>query len=334
MKSLSEKFKIGLYGVIVGDALGNPAQFCHRELFDENPITDMVAGGVFRTPKGTWTDDSSMTLCLAESIGRLKKLDYKDIMDNFVLWADENKFTPEKRAFDIGQTTIDTISNYMNGKPIFECGGRKFEENGNGALMRILPGVFYIYKIFGNDAFDSKNPDSNEAFFEYHRIAALTHGHWISLIACDIYCAMILQMISGKDKQNGTSKEEILKNALKQILEYSKQDEAVAYAEHLKLFERIFDVNFKNLPRNKIKSSGYVLDSLEAAIWCFLNTENYHDCVLKAVNLGHDADTIADISGGLASVYYDEIPEKWINDLRGKNIIKDAEAKFTSFLES
>lgn len=330
MKSLSEKFRLGLYGVIVGDALGNPAQFQHRAAVRENPITDMVAGGVFRTPKGTWTDDSSMTICLAESIGRLQKLDYEDIMNNFVYWYDGNQFTPAYKAFDIGRTTSETIEKYMVSKKPLECGGRSFDENGNGALMRILPAAFYIYKIYGKNALDKDNPDSEKAFEELHNMTALTHGHAVSLIACDIYCAMIIQMTGGMDAANGAMKLEVLTKALSQVTDYAQKHPE--YAEFLGLFSRIFSIKFKDLLDTEIRSSGYVLDSLEAAIWCFLTEENYHDCVLKAVNLGHDADTIADITGGLTSVFYDEVPQKWIDDLRGKDWITDAEEKFISFL--
>lgn len=332
MKTLSEKFRIGLHGVITGDALGNPAQFTYREKLKENPITTMVGGGVYKKPAGFWTDDSSMTLCLAESIGRLKKLDYKDIMDNFVKWIDKNQFTPGCRAYDIGETTVNTIFNYMNGKPIFECGGRKFDENGNGALMRILPAAFYVYKIYGKDALNSDNPKYLEAFDEIHKMTALTHGHEVSLIACDIYCATLIQMISGKDKANGSEKIEALSIALNQVENYAKTNSE--YAKYLNLFNRIFTVKFKDTPENEIKSSGYVLDSLEAAIWCFLTTENYAECTLKAVNLGHDADTIADIAGGMASVYYDEISEEWWEKIAGKDVISNAEEKFVSWLEA
>ena len=155
--------------------------------------------------------------------------------------------------------------------------------------------------------------DKEESFELIHNISKLTHAHPISLIGCDIYCAIMLEII------NGTKKAEILPNALPKIGAFVRNHPEFENA--LSKYERITHQSFSSLPEKEIKSTGYVVDSLEAALWCFLTTDNYRDCVLKAVNLGYDTDTIACIAGSIAGLYYGEIPEEWINSIRNKKLV-------------
>ena len=303
--SMKQKIYNTLYGAIVADALGVPVEFLSRETLKENPVTDMIGFGTYDLPKGSWSDDSSMMLCLAESIGRLGKIDYDDIMKNFSAWFNESAFTPDNKLFDIGGSCQKAIMNYLNGILPLDCGQKSEFDNGNGSLMRTAPVPVYLFYICGTNA--------EENFELVHNISSLTHAHPISFIGCDIYSAFMLEILKG------TAKSELLQNALSTIGSYVKMHPE--YVKAFSKYDRIKYQNFINLPEDKIKSSGYVVDTLEAALWCFLTTKNYRECVLKAVNLGSDTDTVACVAGSIAGLYYGEIPAEWIENIRNKKTV-------------
>jgi len=291
----------GVMGAVVGDALGVPVEFKSREYLKAHPVTDMIGYGTYNQPAGTWSDDSSMMLATLRSLQN--GFDLNDMMERFCQWMVHGRYTPYGEAFDIGRGTRMSIIRYLRDKDISTCGGTTGWDNGNGSLMRILPVALYSversheYYITIEDAIKM-----------VHSTSGLTHAHVRSQIACSIYMMIINRMVCGiKD--------------LKQIVSEGVYG-ARMFHENLGIDEkemayywRLEDVEaFAALPEEKIKSSGYVVDSLEAALWCLLNTTSYEECVLKAVNLGEDTDTVASIAGGLAGMYYgyDAIPEKWI----------------------
>ncbi|QSI02206.1 ADP-ribosylglycohydrolase [Treponema ruminis] len=316
---MKEKIRNTLYGAIVADALGVPVEFKDRGYLKKNPITDMIGYETYNLPKGSWSDDSSMTLCLAESIGRLKGIDYEDVMKNFVSWFDKGKFTPDGKLFDIGMACRKSIVNFMDKTPALECGQKSEWDNGNGSLMRISPLPLYLYQKFGSDAMSKE-----EAFELIHNVSRLTHGHKISLIGCDIYCAVMIEIL------NGAKKEELLQKALPKIGDYVRHNPL--YTPALAKYDRITHMSFARLSEDKIKSSGYVVDTLEAALWCFLTTENYRDCVLKAVNLGSDTDTVACVAGSISGLYYGGIPTDWIEAIRNRKLVNKVIDKFTNVI--
>ena len=313
---MKEKIYNTLYGAIVADALGVPVEFKDREYLKQNPVTDMIGYGTYNLPKGSWSDDSSMMLCLADSIGKTEGLVPEDIMKNFSSWFNESQFTPDNNIFDIGGSCRKSIMNYLQGVPAVDCGQKSELDNGNGSLMRIAPLPLYLYQIYTEDTMDF------EISYDYiHKVSSLTHAHSISLIGCDIYCAIIIELYKGSNK------EDVLKIALPKIGKYVK--EHPEYETALKKYARIFHQSFKDIPENEIKSSGYIVDTLEAALWCFLNTDSYRDCVLKAVNLGSDTDTVACVAGSIAGLYYGNIPQEWIDSLRNKKLIDRIIDSFT-----
>lgn len=327
MTELQTKFRNGIYGVATGDALGTPVQFCSREELRKYPITGMKDDGTYRLPAGTWSDDTSMSLALAESLGRLNDINYEDIMGNFVKWNNCGKFTPDGKAFDQGYTCLTAIENWLNRKKLgwpektVDCGLTKFKDNGNGSLMRILPIAFYIYAKYGKKSYLHGDIVRN--------VSKLTHAHPISQFACEFYCNMIYQMLENPE----SSKNEIFQNVKNVMLKIWKAPGLKNDKAELKnVFDRLYDSDFDIVPDEEIQSSGYVVHSLEAAIWCFLKTNNYCECTLKAVNLGEDTDTIAAIAGGLAGVFYGEIPKEWIDELRGKEVIENSIAGMVSLL--
>jgi ADP-ribosylglycohydrolase len=182
------------------------------------------------------------------------------------------------------------------------CGLLGDYANGNGSLMRILPFVLYGY---------FRGYFTEEAVQLVHTASSLTHGHVISLIGCGIYTLLIRSIL----RQGREGIQEGLRMASAQ---YEGWDDLAAYA-------RIFEEDFAALPRESIRSTGYVVDTLEAAVWCLLTTDNYRDCVLKAANLGEDTDTVAAIAGGLAGALYgmEGIPARWLDTLIRREFIEE-----------
>ncbi|PTY40731.1 ADP-ribosylglycohydrolase family protein [Brachyspira hampsonii] len=310
--SLENKLKSSILGLAVGDALGVPYEFMSRYIIKKNPCKDMIGNGTHNKKAGTWSDDTSLTLCLLDNLNN-KDISYNNIMNSFMLWYDNGEYTADGHTFDVGITTREAISNYKNGKNPIKCGLYDEYSNGNGSLMRILPIAFYINKYFDCELFEN-----NEVINIIYNVSSLTHSHKRSLIACVIYTAIALNLI------NDMNIEEAISKGLKDSFDYYKNEKEIDY------YKRIFDSDFKKLNEKEIKSSGYVVHTLETSIWILLNTSNYKDAVLKAVNLGDDTDTTAAVTGGLAGLYYgiDNIPDKWIDTLINKELIMNICSKF------
>ena len=275
----------GIIGLVVGDALGVPAEFKKRDTYK---ITDMIGYGTHNQLPGTWSDDSSMTLATLESIRRLKKIDLSDIMRNFYRWLYEKEFTPYGDVFDVGGTTRRAIDRYAKGVPIEDCGGKAITDNGNGALMRVLPLAFV---------------DCD--FDDICAVSGLTHGHGISHAVCFLYLSIA-----------------------ERIFKYVPFEDILADINFDDWYKKIGLRDIRKLQRDEIKNTGYVVDTLEAALWCLYNTDNYRDCVLTAVNLGDDTDTVAAVAGGLAGLMYGYggkkgVPEEWISKIARKEWIED-----------
>lgn len=296
-------------GLCVADALGVPVEFINRETLRNNPVIDMRSYGTHNQPAGTWSDDTSLTLCLLDSL--TKGLDYNDIMKNFLKWLHEGSYTPHEEVFDIGISTRKALKRFSNGTAPLECGGATEHDNGNGSLMRILPILFYIQPIYRNEF-----SESDEAFNIIHNVSALTHAHKRSQIACGIYISIAYKLLEEKDLKTAVGL------GIYQAMEYYRKH--AEFADELRYFKRLESKNFDKLPAERIKSSGYVVDTLEAAIWCLLKTKNYNVCVLKAVNLGEDTDTVAAVAGGLAGLHYgyESISEEWLSIIAKRDYIE------------
>lgn len=280
------KIKAGICGFVIGDALGVPVEFSSRKTLQKNPVKTITGYGTYNMPPGTYSDDTSMTLATMSSICNKKTIDYEDIQSEFLEWLLNGKYTQYGETFDYGNTTYESLLRFKNGFEALNCGGISERDNGNGSLMRILP-LAFIHDI---------------DYETIENISSLTHGHLRSKIACVFYVELAKSMIS----DNATIKEHI-KIACDKIRKHYKD------SEELKHFERIFNDDLKK----NIKSSGYVIDTLESVIYCLETTDNYKDSVLKAVNLGGDTDTIAAVCGGLSGIYYgfDSIPIDWLNQI-------------------
>jgi ADP-ribosyl-[dinitrogen reductase] hydrolase len=286
MKSLKDRFKGCLLGLACGDAVGTTVEFQPRGSFA--PVTEMVGGGPFHLKPGQWTDDTSMALCLAESLIECNGFDAFDQMQRYCRWRAEGYMSSTGKCFDIGNTVAEALSNFIATDEPYS-GPTREHSAGNGSIMRLAPvPMFYHYSLTDTEYFSGES-------------SRTTHGALECVEACQLFGAILHHTLSGKSKDDVlfSSKEFTSKKVL-----------AIARGE------------YKNKTYNEIKGSGYVIDSLEAALWCFLNTDDYKDAILKAVNLGDDADTTAAVCGQIAGAFYgiQGIPVQW----RTKIVLGDA----------
>ena len=306
----------GIMGLVTGDALGNPVQFMKRnEIKERGLVCGMEAGGVYETPIGTWTDDSSMALATLDSIREIDAIVPEDIMLNFVRWLHNGDFTPEGKAFDQGMTCSEAIDRFAAERNWKTCGRTGEYANGNGALMRILPVcLYYVEKEL------SGNPFAVEETIEaVHQVTALTHNHLRAKMASGLYYFMVREVVLGHG-----SLTERLQKGLSAGFDFYKKD--VLNLTETARFGRLMDLAaLSALPDDKIRSSGYVVDTLEAAVWSLVCTDSYQNCLLRAVNLGDDADTVGAVAGGLAGLYYgyQEIPEEWLSALQKRDWVEE-----------
>ncbi|MBQ8137211.1 MAG: ADP-ribosylglycohydrolase family protein [Clostridia bacterium] len=302
-------WKDGVMGVITGDALGCPVQFETRQEVAERPVTGMRGYGSFSLPSGTWTDDGSLTLALLESLRRLDAVDLNDIMGNFVQWLDHGAFTPFGYAFDIGGGTMSAICRFKREKDPLKSGGPDVWNNGNGSLMRILPACIFCVE---------KGLDDASAIRIVHEVGSLTHAHIRANIACGLYFFMAREILNGDGALNAR-----LQKGLSQGFAF--YEASLADQQELRFFDRLRDLEaFAALPADRIESSGYVVDTLEAAIWSLATADSFEAALLKAVNLGEDSDTVGAVAGGLAGLFYgfEAIPAEWVRVLQRREWIE------------
>lgn len=268
-----------IYGFIVGDALGVPVEFKARGTFE---VTDMIGYGTYNLPPGTWSDDSSLLLCTMEHMNENSTLD--DLMQKFTDFDFRNYMTPFGETFDIGITTHEACQNFEYLKrSATDCGLSGEYDNGNGSLMRIAPIV--------KKTLDLSIEDKYKMVSNYSK---LTHGHERSIMGCKIYILVLEALLSKVDKS------ELLNHVQIQLEELGKD-----YSEYNRIFNRLDDLHV-----DEIRSTGYVVDTLEAVLYCYLNYETYQEGVFAAINLGNDTDTIGALTGalfGATSGYVTEI---------------------------
>ena len=300
------RLKNGIIGFIIGDAMGVPLEFTKRR---EEKVIDMLEYGSHNMPKGSWSDDSSMVIATIQSIIDNKgNINYKDIMNNFILWIEKGKFTSNNKIFGVGGTTFKALRNYyyreefiMYKDPLM-CGIDDIKDNGNGSLMRILPIAYYCYYKKLND---------DEIYNLVKDVSSFTHSHEISILGCFIYVLLVIELLSGKEKVNAYSN----------IRKYNYRK--YFSLENIKYYDRLLNNDISKLDVDSISSMGFVVDTLEAVIWCFINNNSYDKCVIEAINLGNDSDTIGALVGGLSGIYYNDINNKWLNDIKRKNYLLD-----------
>ncbi|MGQ0332958.1 ADP-ribosylglycohydrolase family protein [Halomonas elongata] len=273
-----------LVGLACGDALGAPLEFQPRDRLP--PITDMIEGGKFRMQRGEWTDDTAMALCLAESLLARDGFDAADQMSRYWRWANEGENSTRSRAFGIGKTVAMALAHYQKtGDPW--SGSTDIAASGNGSIMRLAP----VALFYAGDATLALQAEES---------SRTTHASPLCLASCRLLALLLERtLIQPKSKAAWLDAGNL------------------PHHHYPGPLHPILGGQYRQAPRHYIRSSGYVVDSLEAALWCVWHTETFQDAVLMAANLGDDADTVAAITGQLAGAYYgvERIPETWRNVL-------------------
>lgn len=288
--------KDAIIGLAIGDAMGVPVEFESREYLQKNPVTEMKGYGSHDVPKGTWSDDTSMTLALIDAINQTGEIVPEDIANNFVRWLENGEFTPHGKAFDIGATCLRAIRRYeRNEAKPEECGEDGEYSNGNGSLMRISPLIFYCY---------DKKMNNEEIYECVKTVSSITHRHEVSVMGCYIYVLFGIELLKDRSLLEAY-------NAIK------NSDYHFFSQDCIKRYDRIIKNDISSYSIDEIKSTGYVVDTLEATLWCLMNTDNYNDAIIKAINLGEDTDTVGACTGALAGICYGEesINEEWKREL-------------------
>lgn len=295
------KFIDSIIGHAVGDAMGVPTEFCIREYLLKNPVKEMIGSDKTGQSAGSWSDDTSMEIATIDSFIQNKEFNYDDIMHKWEEWINEAKYTANNDTFDVGRTCLRAIRNHSLGTEPLKCGIDGEQSNGNGSLMRILPVALYSYY---------RKLDVNEIIKLTNELSSLTHKHDISKLGCYIYVRYIMFLLDGKNKNEAY---ELIKT-----LDYSTYDE---YA--ISKYERILKNDIASYTIDNILSTGYVVDTLECALWILLNANSYKETIIATTNIGNDTDTIGAIAGSMAGIIYgyDSIPTSWIDKLMRKDYL-------------
>jgi ADP-ribosyl-[dinitrogen reductase] hydrolase len=284
-----------LLGLAVGDALGTTLEFTERDT--NPPLADIAGGGPLGLQPGEWTDDTSLALCLADSLIACGELDQRDLMDRFVRWWRDGENSPSGDCLDIGTTTKRALQRYLrNGNPI--AGALHRKSAGNGSIMRLAPVALRWHA----------SPDAAVAAARAQSV--ITHRHPAAVEGCVLLAEILIDGIASGDKDTVLRPRRSANAAIDAVAQGSWRDKA----------------------RREISSSGYVVDTLEAALWCVARSSSFGDAVLLAANLADDADTVAAVTGQIAGALcgYSVIPERWLHRLawqseitrRGLQLIK------------
>lgn len=294
MISNSQHLSAAVWGFVMGDALGVPVEFNHRDTLKDRPVTDMIGWGTYHQPPGTWSDDSSMMLCTLEYLREQGSM--ATLADKFVRWYRDAYMTPHNEVFDIGNTTRAAIQQLINGSPWQQSGIT--EERiacGNGSLMRSLPFAFFDAYI--------QLPAAVEKYNLLSRAGSITHAHPLPNTCCFFYVELLVAL------SRGLSPEKALNMSRQQTRELVRL-QPDSGDSLLQKMHRILEADFTTIPESDIRSGGYVIHTLEAVLWCWLHGKGFRDTVLMAVNLGDDTDTVAALTGGIAGLLYG-VDKEW-----------------------
>lgn len=279
MQKNNDRFRGCLLGLAVGDAVGTAVEFKARGTFA--PLTDMVGGGPFRLKPGQWTDDTSMALCLATSLVECQGFDAQDQMQRYWAWYQEGYLSSTGQCFDIGNTVLKALERYrQTGNPY--SGSSHPRSAGNGCIMRLAPIPLFYF------------PDREQTLLFSGESSKTTHGADECLEASRLLGNILWSALSGLSKAD--------------LLTYQPPPLSCPS------LQTIASGSYQTKPLEEIRGSGYVVESLEAALWSFWTTDCFEAAILKAANLGDDADTTAAICGQIAGAYYGAaaIPSPWL----------------------
>lgn len=304
--TLREQLVGCLVGLVVGDALGVPAEFKTRRQLDRSPVTTMTGFGTHMQPPGTWSDDSSLALATAESL--LEGYAPRDMMRRFHAWLTTAYMTAHGEVFDVGNATRAAIARFAEGLPQEAWGGRDDRDNGNGSLMRIAPLSCALHR-----------GDTATIVARSVEVSALTHAHPRSTMCC-AYFSLLLRGLLG-----GQALEEAMQAAAGELRGFLPPEEAPVLA-------RVLDGTALTADRAQIAGSGYVVHCLEASLWAAERGRGFRESVLLAVNLGDDTDTTAAVTGAICGAMYGlrGIPEDWLAAVVRGDMVRELAERLAS----
>lgn len=312
---MNEKMKNGLLGMVIGDAMGVPFEFRSRKEINKKNIALMIGYGTHFQVSGTWSDDSSMAFCIMDSILKNDGYNASHLADTFVKWMNEGYLTPHGKVFDIGISTSKSLKNYAYWKDFKTSGLTEEKDNGNGALMRILPFIYYVKNFPIEKRFDFIKEESG-----------ITHNHAISHIGCFYYSEFIINLL------NGLSKKEAYFKTAETVLNFFENHE---YNNYLSYYKRLLEGKIWREKATNIRGNGFIVSTLEASIWSFMRNKSFISCLENVIALGEDTDTTGCVTGGIAGVYFPEkqISEEYINVLANKNKVLELIKNYVSYIE-
>lgn len=294
------EFRKGLLGLAVGDALGIPLVNKDRSELLSNPVTGMISGGEYDLPTGSWGLPTEITLAIKESLDKHGHLTKESIM-NRLYDVSRGVYSIRKDVFTLGKITQRAVDRYRDGMDIDKCGIIDLNENGSGALLMMYPIAFYAYE----------NKLQEKEIYELVKgVTELTHNHEINLIGCYIYTMYLVFLLRGKDKYASLS--------MLQCCDFS-----FFKTEYLQLYYRILKTSLKEVNIDNIRTDGFIVYIVEVSLYVLLNSNNYTQSVLGAINLGGKTNIVSSLVGCMAAILYgeDDIPDSWVQQLRGKDIL-------------
>lgn len=306
-----ERIAGGLYGLLVGDALGVPYEFYEANELPVYEKIEMTPPAGFqktypRIAAGTWSDDGAQALCLMDSLLKNGKFSLKAYSDALLAWYEEGFWAVGGVVFDVGIQTADALNAYKRGIPATDCGLMNPEGKGNGALMRVLPLALWHFVQEDTDL----EKRSRELVRDAHSQCQITHGHLCNQVCCALYCLAAQGLLEGKEAREAIQEGVC---ALRSI--YREQPE---YERELEWSVRP-DIPWEG------RGTGYVVDCLRSAFMILEQASDYEDAIKRAVLLGNDTDTTACVTGGLAGIRYGlrKIPERWLNALKEREKVEN-----------
>ena len=308
-----------LLGQAAGDAFGVPAEFLSRKEIRRMDLREMIGsdsglnldtrwGNLI--PAGSWSDDTSMTVAsMASFVRNGGKIDYHDQLAQFARWWDKGEYCSLNYPFGLGGNIDAAMRRFRRGTPPLECGGKEFMDNGNGALMRILP--FSLYCVFNGLS-------AEQTVIVTGNGSSITHAHEISRMCCFIWTEFLRALSEGKS-----------------VPEAVEQIENIPYRTWFSknaadALRQVTEKRIRGLTEEAIGETGYVADTLYAALYSLCHAENYETSIRNAVNLGYDTDTAAAVTGMAAGILYgrETIPEQWLRSLKKKEYLENAAEDF------
>jgi len=296
------KYMDGLLGFSVGNAMGVPVENCNREDLLKKPVVKMISDEGSNIVEGTWGDDTSLMIATVDSINNRNTVDLDDIATKFLAYKKHASFTPYNEVFLEDRGCIEAINKYEVLRDVpASCGVD--DDSSVSALMRIMPLAYY--------AIEKKMQDF-EVLELVKGVASITNVSELSMMACYILVRYVMFLLNGKDKFSAYS--------MVKCVDYSMFDKEIQAK-----FDRLIKDDISKLTIKDIDSSNGIVPVLESSIWVLLQSQNYKEAVIGAVNLGGKTDTIGALTGGMAGIVYGigEIPEEWVDALIKKDYLMD-----------